>query len=299
MTSISQFTEPFNGHQLDMNVNVAPSSSSELSKESCGIVKTTFDIKSVIFGGETVKRGEWPWLVAIYQIDAFGTAFACGGTLISNRISKSVLTAAHCVKGARKSYQLHEILLYFGHYNRLDWNESDSIRSGVSEIHIHPDYQVQSQTKDADLAILIAKEIFEFNDFIQPVCLWSTEASDLDTIGTVVGWGRDPSNRLISTYPRKMELPIVEVDECMVTNERIAAALSNRTFCASTFNGNGPCHGDSGSGLMMFHNNRWMIRGLVSSGLTNGNGGQCILTEYIIFTDITKFLPWIRQHAFR
>lgn len=51
-----------------------------------------------------------------------------------------------------------------------------------------------------------------------------------------------------------------------------------------------------GSGLMVYRNNRWMIRGIVSAGLTNGKNGQCILTEYIIFTDVAKFLPWIRQY---
>lgn len=252
-TSIFLFTKPFDGHQLDVNFDIAPppppiTSSGLSAGDSCGIVKTTLEIRSLIFGGEEVKRGEWPWLVAIFQIDTFGTNFACGGNLISR---KAVVTAAHCVKSTSKSYQLHEILLSMGHYNRLVWNENGSIRSNVAEIHIHPDYRVQTRTKDADLAILIANKMIEFNDFIQPVCLWSVEKNDdgafgMDTIGTVIGWGRNSVNRLTSKYPRKIELPIVEVDECKLTSQRIAAALSNRTFCAGTLNGNGPCHGDSG-----------------------------------------------------
>lgn len=47
---------------------------------------------------------------------------------------------------------------------------------------------------------------------------------------------------------------------------------------------------------MVYRNNRWMMRGIVSAGVTNGNSGLCVLTEYIIFTDIAKFLPWIHQH---
>lgn len=257
------FAKPFNDHQMDVDFNVIrpPSpppttTSSELPSDNCGIVKTTLEIRSLIFGGEEVKRGEWPWLVAIFQIDVgFGANFACGGNLVSR---KAVVTAAHCVKSATKSYQPHEILLSMGHHNRLIWNEIDAVQSNVAQIHIHPDFRVQTKTtpKDADLAIVIANKIIEFNDFIQPVCLWSIDknddddddnASGMDTIGTVVGWGRNSVNRLISKYPRKIELPIVEVDECRLSSKRIAAALSNRTFCAGTLDGlDGPCHGDSG-----------------------------------------------------
>lgn len=246
-TSISHFTK------LNGNVNVAlsPILSARSSNDSCGIMKSTLAMRPLKFANEEVKRGDWPWLVAIYQRDKFGTSFACGGNLISKKV---VLTAAHCMKSASKSYQPHEILLYFGHHNRLDWNEIDSMRSGVAEIHIHPDYRKHTRTttnKDADLAILIAIEMIKFNQFIQPVCLWSTDKNDdeafaVDTIGTVVGWGRNSLNRLASTYPRKVELSIVEFDACLLASKRIASALSNRTFCAGTRDGNGPCHGDSG-----------------------------------------------------
>lgn len=255
--SIFLFTKPFNGQHLDVDLNPPPAQTSSelLSSDTCGTVKTALEIRSLIFGGEEVKRGEWPWLVAIFQIDTFGTSFACGGNLVSKR---AVVTAAHCVKSASKSYQPHEILLSMGHHNRLIWNEIDSMRSTVAEIHIHPDFRVQTKrrttSKDADLAILMANQVIEFNDFIQPVCLWSTDknvddddASNMETIGTVVGWGRNSVNRLISKFPRKIELPIVEVDECRLSSDRIAAALSNRTFCAGTLDGlDGPCHGDSG-----------------------------------------------------
>lgn len=257
-TSIFLFTKPFHGQHLDVDFNVPPppptSTSSELSSGRCGNVKTALEIRSLIFGGDEVKRGEWPWLVAVFQIDVgFGPSFACGGNLVSKR---AVISAAHCVKSASKTYQSHEVLLSMGHHNRLIWNEIDSMRSNVAKIHIHPDFRVQTKakatTKDADLAILIASQIIEFNDFIQPVCLWSTDRIDeddtpfgMDTIGTVVGWGRHSVNRLVSKFPRKIELPIVEFDECRLSSNRIAAALSNRTFCAGTLDGR-PCHGDSG-----------------------------------------------------
>lgn len=48
-----------------------------------------------------------------------------------------------------------------------------------------------------------------------------------------------------------------------------------------------------GSGLMVHRNDRWIIRGIVSAGLSDVNNGMCKLTDFIIFTDVEKFLPWI------
>lgn len=208
-----------------------------------------FQIRSLIFGGDMTRRGEWPWLVAIYLTESLGVSFACGGNLIT---SKAVLTAAHCIKTPYKIYQPHEVLLYFGHYNRHDWTEVDSMRSRASRIYIHPDYKMDSINKDADLAIVITDQVIEFNNFIQPACLWSTmefKRNSDDESGVIVGWGRHSLDGVVSTHPRKIRLPIVEVDQCMINSRSIAPALSNRTFCAGTLDGRGPCHGDSGSNL--------------------------------------------------
>lgn len=212
------------------------------SNAACGVTKIKLEFRSLVFGGEIIQRGEWPWLVAIYLAEAFGVSFACGGNLISTR---AVLTAAHCVKSSNKVYLPREVLLYFGHYNRLDWTESDSIRSRAVQIFIHPDYRKHKQMKDADLAIIITEEIIKFNEFIQPVCVTS-EGQESESNGFIVGWGRDSLDRIASTHPRKIGLPIIEVDRCIEESPSIASALSNRTFCAGTLDGNGPCHGDSG-----------------------------------------------------
>lgn len=250
--AISHFSKPFIADQPNFNLNRTPQKPVLSSNQTCGVTKITAEIRSLVFGGEVIKRGEWPWLVAIYLSEAFGVSFACGGNLIS---AKAVLTAAHCVN-SNKFYQPRDVLLYFGHHNRLDWTENDSLRSRAAEIIIHPDYKKQKRTKDADLAILISEESVKFNNFIQPVCLWSAQNTEDDSKesesekGVVVGWGRDSMDRIASTHPRKIELPIVDAEQCREDSEAIASALSNRTFCAGTLDGNGPCHGDSGTFLV-------------------------------------------------
>lgn len=244
-STVSHFTKPLTSDKINVKFNETHRISKISSNQNCGIPKVHLEIRSLIFGGESIKRGEWPWLVAIYLANPLGISFACGGNLIS---PKAVITAAHCVKTPNKLYKPREVLLYYGHHNRRDWTETDSIRRHAAKIIIHPDYEKQTSTKDADLAILLIESNIKFNDFIQPICLWKSKNDDggSDDKGTVVGWGRDSFDRSASTVPKKIELPIVENSQCIETSPAIATALSDRTFCAGTLNGDGPCHGDSG-----------------------------------------------------
>ncbi|XP_046683360.1 chymotrypsin-C-like, partial [Homalodisca vitripennis] len=62
--------------------------------------------------------------------------------------------------------------------------------------------------------------------------------------------------------------------------------------------GVGPCNGDSGGGLMLpvkdsLNVTRWQLRGLVSLSLLNATTLACDLSQYIVFTDTAKFIPWI------
>jgi secreted trypsin-like serine protease len=67
-----------------------------------------------------------------------------------------------------------------------------------------------------------------------------------------------------------------------------------------SFTGAGPCNGDSGGG-MFFHerspdgSKRWMIRGVVSLSLQDEKTKQCDLGNFIVFTDVAKYVPWIKR----
>lgn len=248
-STVQHFSKPLNPNQMNAVSNQTLPVPKISSNQSCGIQKVKLEIRSLVFGGEVVQRGEWPWLVAIYLTEPLGVSFACGGNLISVR---AVLTAAHCVRTSNKVYQPREVLLYFGHHNRLDWTEAGSVRHHAAKIHIHPDYRKQKVTKDADLAVLLTDENVQFNEFIQPVCLWSSNADgEHDVKGTVVGWGRDSVDRSASELPKKVDLPIVNNSECSETSPALRSALSNRTFCAGTLDGEkSPCHGDSGNDIL-------------------------------------------------
>lgn len=45
---------------------------------------------------------------------------------------------------------------------------------------------------------------------------------------------------------------------------------------------------------MMKRNGKWTLRGVVSMSLAD-QGRRCDLSQYLVFTDVGKFLSWIRN----
>ncbi|XP_037808976.1 serine protease gd [Lucilia sericata] len=282
----------------------------------------------------SITRGAWPWLAAVYVNNLTSLAYQCGGTLVSPRI---VISAAHCFQLFKKRYTANEVLVFLGRHNLKNWNEEGSLAAPVDDIFIHPDYNQHLNSYDADIAVVVLKNEVRFNTFIRPACMWSgsTKTQYIEgEHGIVVGWGLGGFNTskhtsTTSTVPKIVSTPIVSNDICFKANPKYRSLSSNRTFCAgimlqasaattkSEVSGKplnfqqqlhqGPCTGDSGAGLMIFKNNRWMLRGTVSgvlpmqaavvegstSSTTSRTSQSCSINQYVIYTDVAKFLDWI------
>lgn len=61
------------------------------------------------------------------------------------------------------------------------------------------------------------------------------------------------------------------------------------------------CNGDSGGGLIFpksgstSENVVWQLRGLVTISVALQNRFKCDASHYVVFTDIAKFLDWIKR----
>lgn len=217
----------------------------------CGTRHSETEITPFVYGGEATERGDWPWMVAIYINKPTGLKFTCGGTLVS---SKTVITAAHCMIASTKTYRTDEVVLNLGRYSLIDWSEVGSVSTNVEQIIIHSDYKKQRDSYDADIAILVMTKRVDFNEFVRPACLWPGPSNIQEIVGkkgVVVGWGKDGTNHEVSNIPKKVDVPIVDSLTCVQTSEALSQAVSNRTFCAGTLNGDGPCHGDSGNSIKL------------------------------------------------
>ncbi|KAH8244701.1 hypothetical protein KR026_004589 [Drosophila bipectinata] len=266
----------------------------------------------------SIVRGSWPWLAAIYVNNLTSLDFQCGGTLVSGR---AVVSSAHCFEMFNSRFTANEVLVFLGRHNLKNWNEEGSLAAPVNEIYIHPDYNNQLSSYDADIAVIMLKDAVRFNTFIRPACLWSGSSKSDYVVGErgiVIGWSFDklnttafqtvtaPGKKVIDTsIPKMVKAPIVSNAECFRANAPFRSLSSNRTFCA-TVNFE-PHHGDvdfytgiSGAGLLIYKNNRWMLRGTVSAALPakKSRGSEithrhCCGKQLMIYADVAKFIDWI------
>lgn len=188
-----------------------------------------------------------------------------------------------------------EVLLLLGRHDVTNWTEYGSEQSEVSKIVIHPDYRKTSLISvDADIAVVWLKNSVEFGEFIRPICLSmsSDNAIAYGSEGIVVGWGSDGHEQTVTQTPRSITLPIVSEAECLQSSSTFQGITSRRTFCAGRKDGYGPCHGDSGSGMAILIKDRWTLTGIVSAALA-GPANICDLSNYVVFTDVSKYHHWI------
>lgn len=171
--------------------------------------------------------------------------------------------------------------------------DKDTLQIQPSHVVVHPDWKPETYDYDADIAILITKVEIEFTEFIQPVCIHQflnlTSAS-----GWTAGWGLN-ENGTRGNEPAEVRMPIVGNDKCLVQNPNLARISSFKTFCAGSRNGSGPCTGDSGGGLYVYNKNqaRYVLQGIVSSGLIDFGTKSCDLTNYVLYTNMNELYDWL------
>ncbi|KAL7730501.1 hypothetical protein ACLKA6_000504 [Drosophila palustris] len=248
-------------------------------------------------GGQRVSRGQFPWLAALYHdtsLDPSTTelTYKCVSTLISAR---TVITAAHCIYGLTPA----QLRVYVGRHDVTVHPEKDATLMAVESVKPHPDFN-GNLSPDSDVGLLVLTEPVRFSANVRPICLWSSSSSwDIDDSEKMIvaGWGSDGNSAEPTSLPMRVEVRPVSREECL--REMITAKdfLTYRTLCAGNSQGHGPCLGDSGGGLMVLRNNRWVVRGIVSVAQRVGDG--CDLSRFAIYCDVAWHLGWIERNIVR
>ncbi|XP_023161681.1 tryptase isoform X2 [Drosophila hydei] len=238
--------------------------------------------------GMEFPRGRYPWLTAVYHKESFSLAFKCGGSLVSTSL---VITAAHCVYKIRED----RVLVALGRYDLDNYSEDGAEMRDARRIVMHPEYSSRLQLQpDADIALITLDSPVIFNDIISPICLWETAETETEAeIGSIAGWGTDENGNSMTRYPRVVDAKIATVGEC--ARRWKVQKILDRTLCAGNLDGSGPCLGDSGGGLMIKRNNRWLLRGVVSLG-ERSTVDHCNNNQYVLYCDLAKHMTWIRQY---
>ncbi|XP_078044399.1 venom prothrombin activator trocarin-D [Augochlora pura] len=271
-----------------------------VTQQECGRFNAS-GINFLIAGGEKINRGEYPWLAAIFLVLVPRYKFHCAGSLVT---PNHVITAAHCFVYQKASLPIGAMVVSLGRFKLLDFEEAGSVNREVAGYTVHPDYPQSSGSSkasgDADIAVMVLRTSVEYSPVIKPICLWSGSTSlnaVVNRFGIVVGWGRDELGNVYLEEPRMVRTPIVSQDTCLFSKKEFVFIASDRTFCAGSGNGTGPCNGDSGSGFVLYEANvdRYFLRGVVSLSFLDKTNMSCDLTHYVVYVDVAKHLDWIYQ----
>uniref|UniRef100_A0A2M4ANB5 Putative trypsin-like serine protease n=1 Tax=Anopheles triannulatus TaxID=58253 RepID=A0A2M4ANB5_9DIPT len=259
--------------------------------QSCGRRKV--DLMALIHQGNAAKAGYWPWHAALFENKIRSFEYMCGGSIVSQNL---ILTAAHCLLTEKGLIAAERLLVQVGR-NRLKLADTRGQEHEAHQLITHPDFDINDLVHDIAL-IKLATDI-TFTNYIQPVCLWDRPVDLQGIVGTkgfIVGYGFDQTDR-VSDYLLDAEIPVVDSFTCINSNpEAFGLKLKDKMYCAGARDGVSACNGDSGGGMFFTYGNVWYIRGLVSFIPLRDQLAICDPNQYTVFTDVAKYLSWLREH---
>ncbi|WP_028732731.1 trypsin-like serine protease [Rhizobium leguminosarum] len=254
-----------------------------------------------VIGGETAKKGEWPWQVKILAPDPeqrgrFGGH--CGGSLIAPRW---ILTAAHCVTSGRSGKQdlfARDLLIVEGK-SKIDKviavDGPDKPGLAVEDVIIHEDFDRKVFAND--IALIKLSEPAKS----KPAILASASDDEVEAAGhpaVVTGWGYTKADhgwddKYLPTELQEVELPIVPREDCRAAYRDSSMRMNpidERNVCAGyAEGGKDACQGDSGGPLVAQRpDKRWIQLGIVSWG-----AGCAEAEHYGVYTRVAAFRDWI------
>ncbi|XP_030555526.1 serine protease grass-like isoform X2 [Drosophila novamexicana] len=257
-----------------------------LEAQKCGIFLTIR-----ITNGHEVALGSRPWMSLLRLRHGQDEAFACAGTLITDRF---VLTAAHCLtRNELVSVRLGEHQLS---------TETDCKPAGrtirclppvedidVERVFRHADYV--PETNHNDIALIQLARPVAFKPHIRPICLpinaTLQQRAESSENFVVTGWGTtedgSDSDVLLETA--------IDTQTRRSCFNSYAREIKQTQLCAGALRSDS-CRGDSGGPLsypaIYSNRQRFVQFGIVSYGARScGSGFPAV------YTNIASFIPWI------
>lgn len=148
---------------------IEPQADETIDDSSCGIIKpttfaNTFSLPSV--------PGQFPWVVAIYRFfnDDEESFYKCSGTIIDKG---TVLTSVNCLLEDGNLLNPSDVQVYVAPYLLSKVPKSRIFQ--VEKFHPHESFNFYLEN---NIAIMKLSKDIQFNDFIKPICLPTSENYD-------------------------------------------------------------------------------------------------------------------------
>ncbi|EDV27599.1 expressed hypothetical protein [Trichoplax adhaerens] len=229
-----------------------------------------------IVGGSEASKHEFPYQISLEQKYGKSWYHICGGSIID---SKWVLTAAHCVEGAKA----RKLRVNVGDHSIEDATEQIiSLRRSI----VHSAYDSNSLVNDIALLELSESATAKSNTATIPCASKATTMSDGDTV-TVTGWGTLSSGGSSPDTLHKVNVNYFDDSKCLSAYGSEFSA--KEMFCAGV-NGGGKdsCQGDSGGPAA----SGGRLVGVVSWGY------GCADAQYPgVYTRVSNYQDWIEGYA--
>ena len=137
-----------------------------------------------------------------------------------------------------------------------------------------------------------------FNRFVQPVCLPSTNDLNPRNVLTTYGWGSTMNQGPSAEVLKEIKLPFVSKAKC---SRRVWGLHQMGVFCAGGIRNKDTCIGDSGGSLVMrkatndSFSGRFFFYGITSYGTYHCNTKPPYKPS--VYTDVPHYYEWIRKQT--
>ncbi|XP_011693194.1 PREDICTED: chymotrypsin-1-like [Wasmannia auropunctata] len=234
-----------------------------------------------LVNGTSTTIQNYPHCAAMKLYDML---YQCGCSIIAPQY---VLTAAHCTWPMIRDGVVEYITILTGTTNLDEGGQSHE----VEKMWYHEKYNtnVTGRTND-DIGLIKLKKPLKYDSTCQPINLPKHPAKENEKV-TIAAWGRKGKDEEVHNHLGKMEANVMLPKECQSHYSDNSEKISKNEICTLIGAGTGLCKGDSGSGLIR-DNNQIKKREIVA--LVSG-GKPCAVGKPDIYTNISPYLPWIKE----